>query len=122
LILLPYPPSNNHLYTVARGRKIKSKLGRLWHDLAVIQVKRQMADQKLTKITWPIAVRLMAHPPDRRKRDLDNLPKAALDACTQAGIWGDDSRIQCLTIMWHNLKAPGIAIVVEPCAEAFPRP
>jgi crossover junction endodeoxyribonuclease RusA len=31
--------------------------------------------------------------PDRRRRDLDNLQKAAFDALTKAGFWLDDSQV-----------------------------
>ncbi len=31
--------------------------------------------------------------PDRRRRDLDNLQKAAFDALTKAGFWLDDIQV-----------------------------
>jgi Holliday junction resolvase RusA-like endonuclease len=42
---------------------------------------------------------IMATRPDKRKRDLDNLLKATLDACS-GHLWVDDVQIQRLTIMW----------------------
>ena len=51
-----------------------------------------------------IAVEIEAFMPDRRKRDLDNILKALLDALTHAGVWADDSQIVDLRIR----KAPTI--------------
>jgi crossover junction endodeoxyribonuclease RusA len=39
-----------------------------------------------------------AFPPDRRRRDLDNLPKAVLDSLAHAGVYEDDSQIDLLII------------------------
>ena len=37
-----------------------------------------------------------AFPPDRRRRDLDNLLKPALDALQHAGVYEDDSQVDWL--------------------------
>ena len=52
-----------------------------------------------------------AYPPDRRRRDIDNLTKALLDALTHAGIWHDDEQIDHLEIIRHEVE-PGGAIEV----------
>jgi crossover junction endodeoxyribonuclease RusA len=57
-------------------------------------------------------VTLTAFPPDKRRRDLDNLPKVVLDSLTKAGVWKDDSQIQRLTIQWGAFW-PGGALDVE---------
>lgn len=41
----------------------------------------------------PLKIRIECHMPDRRRRDLDNLQKAAFDALTKAGFWLDDSQV-----------------------------
>lgn len=38
-------------------------------------------------------IRIECHMPDRRRRDLDNLQKAAFDALTKAGFWQDDQLV-----------------------------
>ena len=45
-----------------------------------------------------LAVSMVACPPDRRARDLDNVLKATLDALTHAGVWLDDSQIDLLSV------------------------
>lgn len=40
--------------------------------------------------------------PDCRRRDLDNLQKAAFDALTKSGFWLDDSQV----VDYHVVKMP----------------
>jgi crossover junction endodeoxyribonuclease RusA len=47
-------------------------------------------------------VEIEAFRPDKRRRDLDNLLKATLDACTAAGVWQDDCNIVDLRIYWAD--------------------
>lgn len=52
-------------------------------------------------------MRLVAYPPTRAVRDLDNLLKAPLDALTGAGLWLDDSQIRRLSIEWGEVRRGG---------------
>ncbi|NBW22487.1 MAG: RusA family crossover junction endodeoxyribonuclease, partial [Caulobacteraceae bacterium] len=47
--------------------------------------------QRYLKAAGSVRVVIEAFPPDRRKRDLDNILKSLLDALTHAGVWEDDS-------------------------------
>lgn len=95
-IELPWPPTVNHYRTPlvikGRARLIMSKQGRQYKD----------AVGKLcmgaTKQTGRLSLTINAFPPDRRKRDLDNITKAILDGLTHGGIYDDDSQIDVLTI------------------------
>jgi crossover junction endodeoxyribonuclease RusA len=49
-------------------------------------------------LAGPLQVELLACPPDRRRRDLDNLQKALLDAVVAAGVIADDSHIDDLRV------------------------
>jgi crossover junction endodeoxyribonuclease RusA len=51
--------------------------------------------------------------PDERKRDLDNLLKAPLDALTHAGVYLDDHLIVHLTIYWSNDKGGKLNVKIE---------
>lgn len=89
-ITLPWPPQNNHLFTVARGRKIKSSKGRQYSALVnqyIIEANQQY------QLSGRLKVKILAYPPTRARRDLDNLFKAPLDSLTQAGVIADDSLI-----------------------------
>lgn len=89
LISLAWPPSNNRYYRHNRGRTHISTEGKQYRDLVAEVIKQQMLD---IGITSPLKVRIECHMPDRR-RDLDNLQKAAFDALTKAGFWMDDVQV-----------------------------
>jgi crossover junction endodeoxyribonuclease RusA len=46
----------------------------------------------------PLEVEVEVHPPDNRRRDIDNVQKALLDALQHGGVYADDSQIVRLTI------------------------
>jgi len=58
-----------------------------------------------------------AFPPDRRRRDLDNLLKSVLDALEHAGLYADDSQIDLLVTRRRMLVSGGKLIV---CVGALP--
>jgi crossover junction endodeoxyribonuclease RusA len=90
ILKLPWPPGNNHLYSVFRGRKIKSSKGRNYTELITEQIK---ASNQQYQLSGRLKIKIVANPPDRRNRDLDNLFKAPLDSLTQSGVITDDSLI-----------------------------
>jgi crossover junction endodeoxyribonuclease RusA len=97
-IRLPWPPSvNTYWRSVGRGRVLISERGRDYRIAVALAVRER----------WPglrhptrarLVVSIYAWPPDRRSRDLDNLPKAVFDALTHAGVWQDDSQIDGLAV------------------------
>lgn len=99
-LVLPFPPSLNTYWRNVQGRTIVSRAGRDYRRQVQIDVAaRRLRDPSLPKgLSQPLAVTLRVHAPDRRARDLDNLPKGLLDALTHAGLWEDDSLIDELHI------------------------
>jgi crossover junction endodeoxyribonuclease RusA len=97
---LPYPPSVNTYWRMVRGRMLISKKGKIYRECAqhVTQVKFG-ADR--------CQVLIYAYPPDHRKRDLDNICKAILDAIGRAGIYDDDSQIDRLTVLRRKVVKGG---------------
>lgn len=94
-IVLPFPPSLNRYWRSVNGRVLISKEGREFRE----HVTLMAAGQKWPKFGQDrIAVHIEAWMPDKRRRDLDNLTKATLDALTHAGVWADDSQIDDLRI------------------------
>lgn len=84
-IILPWPPSNNRYYRHNRGRTHISAEGQAYRDRVAQIIKDQMLD---IGIATPVKIRIECHMPDRRRRDLDNLQKAAFDALTKSmTIW-----------------------------------
>lgn len=97
-LTIPYPPQTNHLMTVVRGRKIKSRKYREWLDLVCPIIAHQMRDQK--PIEGPFHISLEVDRPDRRRRDLDNTAKAQLDALVISGAIRDDSDSLSIIMKW----------------------
>ena len=89
-ITLPWPPSNNRYYRHNRGRTHISTEGQAYRDCVAQIIKDEMLD---IGITAPVKISIECHMPDRRRRDLDNLQKAAFDALTKAGFWQDDQQV-----------------------------
>lgn len=104
---LDWPPQVNHYYTVVRGRKVLSSKGRQYKiDTAV-----KMLQAKVPRsLDGRLEVRIDAFPPDKRKRDLDNLLKPLLDGIQDYGMF-DDSQIDYLRIRRCENKKKGLMIV-----------
>ena len=60
-----------------------------------------------------VKVTIEAYRPDKRRRDLDNLLKAPLDALTHAGVYQDDELIVDLRIFWAEDNGGFIKVKVE---------
>lgn len=99
-ITLPFPPSvNNYWRNIVMGgkpRTIMSAKGREYRKLAEVAAATQHTGERLD---GRLRVSLELHPPTLRKFDLDNFPKAVLDAVTHAGVWGDDSQVDRLEVL-----------------------
>lgn len=118
-LLLPWPPSLNQYYRspnkgALAGRHLISAQGRIYR--ADIQAACLVA--RVKPMAGRLQVLITACPPDRRRRDLDNMLKALLDALTHGGAWDDDSQIDDLRIIRGPVKAGGgIDIQFEEVAE-----
>lgn len=118
-IVLPFPPSTNTYYRNVRvGNKQFTKIserGRKYKTECFWLLKQQRACKRLSQ---PLGVTITLHPPDSRRRDLDNFNKALLDVMTEAGVYLDDSQIDCLTIVRAETQKPGCVVVrIEPLEE-----
>jgi crossover junction endodeoxyribonuclease RusA len=100
---LPWPPSVNHYWRHNRGIIHISREG--------VQYRDMVAEEVL--LSWfrktymgRLDVMIFAYPPDRRKRDLDNILKATLDALGAAGVYQDDAQIDVLSIRRMDVDKP----------------
>lgn len=92
---LPYPPSLNTYWRHARGRHYIAEKGTRYRQHITELIRQQNLDISTTS---RIRISITANPPDKRQRDLDNLPKAVFDSLTHAGFWKDDSQIDDMRI------------------------
>lgn len=105
---LPYPPSVNHYWRRVGDRTLISRAGRRFRR----RVCDRLAGHAAEPLSGPVAVRITAHPPDRRRRDLDNAMKALLDALGHGGAYADDGQIDRLEIV-RGPVVPGGKVVVR---------
>lgn len=109
-LILPFPPSVNTYWRTFQGRMIISQKGREYRQLVADQVLIQKgAKQYAGKVKMTIE----AWRPDERRRDLDNLLKAPLDALTHAGVYMDDRLIVDLRIYWAEEKGGKLKVKIE---------
>lgn len=104
-IKLPYPPSLNTYYRNWRGRTVISAQGLVFRNLVAV------ATEGMPKTNERIRLTLLVCPPDRRRRDLDNVCKATLDALQHAGLYDDDSQIDELRIVRGDKVDGGLLFV-----------
>lgn len=100
-LTLPFPPSVNTYWrhpTTGKlaGRHLISEKGREYRNLVKLEMLRQKIKPMMTSKS--LSVSIIAHAPDNRRRDLDNLLKAVFDSLTHAGLWYDDFCIDRIEI------------------------
>lgn len=92
---LPWPPSVNHYWHRRGTRTFVSKRGIQFRDEVYYlcnQYRGNFSDESRLRLI------INAYPPDRRRRDLDNICKSLLDSMQYAGIYSDDNQIDFLQI------------------------
>lgn len=119
-MVIPWPPSVNriwrHLVIRGAGRTVMSKEGREYRARVAAELSGTFRGRP-PRYAEPVAVVIRAYPPDERRRDLDNVLKAALDALSAAGVWDDDCRVADLRIVRMAPVRDGrLDVAVEPVA------
>ena len=110
-LALPWPPSTNRLWRCPtsgplRGRHLLSPEARQYKDNA--QTILDALD--VEPIPGHVAVDMVAHPPDRRRRDLDNIIKIILDSL-KGRAFGDDSNVVDIHIRRGDVEQGGMVKV-----------
>ena len=105
---LPYPPSVNHYWRRVGWRTLISRTGRRYRR-AVVTLLTVMRARPLR---GALVVRVKVFPPDGRRRDLDNLQKALLDALERGGAFADDFQVAKLELERADI-VPGGKVIVE---------
>lgn len=107
-LVLPWPPSSNtywrrngHRYFITASgiayRQQTEILGKAWRN-------RFDKDRRLSVV-------VEAYPPDKRRRDVDNIFKCLLDSLQWAKVYVDDSQIDRLYVERREVTPPGRVIV-----------
>ena len=89
---LPYPPSVNHYWGVHGHRRFIKKRGLIFRD------EVHEICSKLPPLVGGMSIDIKVYPPDNRRRDLDNILKATLDAMEKAGLYKDDKDFNYISL------------------------
>jgi len=107
---LSWPPSVNHSFRSATNRRfVHNSKARQWRLDAATEAMIQRVPRE--RLMGSLSIEILAIPPDRRVRDLDNLLKPTLDALTAAGIIADDRFVDEIRIRRGRPDAPGRLVV-----------
>ena len=112
-IRLPYPPTMNTYWRNVKGKTLISAKGRSYRE--------RIGDQFLVDLepvesfgTARLRVLLEVTPPDKRRRDLDNIQKPILDALEFVGLYDDDEQIDDLHTVRRMPDPPGcVHVTIE---------
>ena len=107
-LTLPYPPTVNHYWGSRGNRRFILKRGLEFRS----EVCAIVDAAGLETLGGRLLVDTVACPPDRRRRDLDNVCKATLDALAHAGVYQDDCQIDALHVE-RGAVIPGGKVTVR---------
>ncbi|EEQ2793616.1 RusA family crossover junction endodeoxyribonuclease, partial [Escherichia coli] len=91
-----YPPTVNTYWRRRGSTYFVSKAGERYRRAVALIVRQQRLKLSLS---GRLAIKIIAEPPDKRRRDLDNILKAPLDALTHAGLLMDDEQFDEINIV-----------------------
>ena len=95
---LPYPPTVNTYWSRTRNGMRRSDRASEYISAVGWATRPIRAKLPAEGILCPISVEIDIYPPDRRRRDIDNISKATLDAMQKAGIYADDNQVERLVL------------------------
>ncbi|MFV2994084.1 RusA family crossover junction endodeoxyribonuclease, partial [Escherichia coli] len=97
------PPTVNTYWRRHGNTYFISEAGKRYRRDVALIVRQQRLKLNLS---GRLAIKIIAEPPDKRRRDLDNILKAPLDALTHAGLLIDDEQFDEINIV-RGLPVPG---------------
>lgn len=103
---LPWPPSVNRYYRHVGHNVLISREGRKYRMMTVSRL-----GGLYPKLEGALSFVAECYPPDRRRRDLDNLLKSLQDSIVHAGIMADDSQIKVLHLEMKDPIPEGLVHV-----------
>ena len=115
-MILPYPPTVNHYWKTSVIRKGRRHVPHVYIDLEGQEYRKRVKWylEGIPTVEGLVNVIIVVNPPDKRRRDLDNLLKCLLDSLTHAGLWADDSQVDRIALFRGEVIPGGqVSLVVE---------
>ena len=109
---IPWAPTANTYYRRVGYKTLISREGRAFRKNVCALLAGADGGPRKPPAGGRIALFMDAYPPDRRKRDLDNLLKPSLDSFQHAGVYEDDSQIDILLTRRREV-VPGGRLDIE---------
>lgn len=112
LCILPLPPSVNRVWQVAHNRIILTQEGRVYRERVIKIIKEKKDNNNKLNFKHLLHLKVEIYPPDKRRRDADNILKSLLDALQHAELYENDSQIKELNvIMYDKIIDKGCVII-----------
>lgn len=98
---LDWPPTVNTYWrwhynkNTGKPSVLLSERGRKYKETGSLRLMQQGVRRG---VTARVEILIEAYPPDKRKRDLDNILKPLLDVLQDYGVFEDDEQVDILTI------------------------
>lgn len=105
---LPFPPSVNHYWGQSGVNRFIGKKGREFR----LAVAEACLEEKVKALEGALSIYISLFPPDKRKRDIDNVVKPLLDAMEHAGCFENDNQIEELHVMRREIYKGGSCMVL----------
>jgi crossover junction endodeoxyribonuclease RusA len=108
-LTLPLPPSINMYWRKSPRGMYITDAGKLFRQ----QVIAYVGERTMTRFgTHKVIVSMVVHMRDKRRADVDNRIKAALDALVHAGLFDDDSQVDELHLYRGEIVKGGLCTVI----------
>ena len=107
-ITIPYPPTVNNYWGFHGHRRFLTDKAQAFKR----EVQAAVLAQPIRFGNAPLYLAISLSPPDKRKRDIDNILKPAIDAMMQAGLFADDSQIELLVVARSDVCKGGKAVAI----------
>jgi crossover junction endodeoxyribonuclease RusA len=115
-VTLPWPPSVNHYWRMGHGHVHVSTEGRRYRRDVGLSVFSQLGE--VPCLAGRLALSVTASPPDKRRRDLDNVLKALQDSLSES-FGFDDEQIDRLSVQRGSVVKGGrVEVTIEQVSAA----
>lgn len=113
---LSYPPSVNKLYATYNGRRLLTRSAKEYKNASFLTLRTRGMLPDEPVYTENVCVHILLTPPDRRRRDSDNILKITFDTLVYCRMLKDDSLIKehAVFLAEPDKDNAGIRVVISP--------